>query len=98
MARPSVRARARMMALISGGEYGWVGMMRRRASRSGGMPWGCGGRRYDGAEAEFVVEVEVSEEWMGTRPRLEARMTSGAKGDSRARVRDVKVSRSSMWT
>ena len=39
--------------------------------------------------------------WMSGRrtwPRLEARMTSGARGDSRARVRDVNVSRSSMWT
>jgi len=35
---------------------------------------------------------------MGMRPRLEARMTMGERGDSRARLRKVKDSRSSMCT
>jgi len=59
-------------------------MMRRRASRSGGMPW-----------AEAGSEAPPR---MCVRPRLEARMTRGESGDSRARLRKVKASRSSMWT
>ena len=38
IARPSVRVRVRTIVLTSSELYGWVGIMRRRARRSGGTP------------------------------------------------------------
>ena len=80
-------------------------MMSRRERRSGGRPCGWGGSigsvEYEVAAALLLMaedEEGMREECTGTRPRFEARMTSGESGASRARVREVKVSRSSMWT
>lgn len=52
-------------------------MMRSRGRRSGGIP--CGARR-PGSEAKAVPGMVVV-------PRLEARITRGERGVSRARVR-----------
>lgn len=81
--RPSVLARRRMMVCTSDALYGCVGIMSRRARRSGGTP--C---------APVMSCVPL----MTVLPRLEARMTMGEIGDSRARLRYVKHSMSSMWT
>lgn len=72
MLRFSVLARRRMMVLISSGLYGWVGMMRSRARRSGGMPWA--------ALMSSVPRMTVF-------PRFEARITIGEIDDSRARFK-----------
>jgi hypothetical protein len=63
-------------------------MIKRRASRSDGIPWGVGGISGDDEEALCV--------WIGVMPLLDARMTSGASGDSNARVKKVNDSRSNM--
>lgn len=59
--------------------------MRRRARRSGGIPCAEGG-----------VVGDAPRIWV--RPRFDARITMGEIEDSKARVKYVKDSRSSMWT
>lgn len=60
------------MVLTSSELYGWVGMIRRRARRSEGIPWA--------ATMSSVPRMTVL-------PRLEARITIGEIDDSRARLR-----------
>lgn len=69
---PSVVTRIRRIRFTSSASYACVGMMRRRARRSGGMP---------------CAATMSSVPRMVHMPRFEARMTTGDMRDSRARLR-----------
>jgi len=82
ISKPSVSQRIAKIYTISSRLYGINLMIRRRSSKSTGIPWG-----------DFISVPLISQT-----PLLVARMTIGAKLLSRALFMKVKHSISSMWT